>query len=309
MKKNKPELLRILVMIISFFTSTFVTDMFLGYVNSLIGTQGPSVNYGYFGASFDSYSTYYWNAFYFSLLISTLFVGLFTTICIDEKVKFYMYYNYTLRKTVRQMGEVKKKIYEVTYSIVEQDKLDSEKIDKRDEAYAGLLTHLRAEFDLEGVSVDSISNCIATLEDHINANDEIFEMYALTNLPGDSWLTRTMLLYLIRTVQLAGKITDRDKKFRLFIREEINNNDEAFRSVRSLHNGFLPTNDTTKQIFTAKMNPFKYSFLYLKTNRGVTIWTTTGVGKQVTWQTCNVRNDIDKIKELIENIKEEYVFQ
>ena len=254
-----------------------VTELIInGILNTYLGFEHGFV--GFTKQALTFFTNPSWDGFgMFLSWVCVIVIGLIAMRKIEHYIKLFVYRRH-LPSVRKELKALNKKINEMIIYIVGFGKRDV--ISQRDNTYADLLRHMQAEFDIEGVAIETINACTDKLDAIISQGTQIEELYALTNLEGDSWLTRTMLLYFIRTIQLAGKIKDSNKKARLFIRKEAGQNKDcpAYKSILLLHDGFLPVKEITMDDFIRKLNLegggnnehlIKYpAFLYIKEGNG-----------------------------------------
>ncbi|WP_299368698.1 hypothetical protein [Winogradskyella sp.] len=231
-------------------------------------------------------------------------IFLITIQSIEHRVRLLIFRK-QLPNVISEFGKLKRKINQTIVSLI--DAGDDTHIKRQDEVYADLLRQMRSEFDIEGVSIDSISRCTTQLANILH-NQNVDELYALTNLYGDSWLTRNMLLYLIRTIQIADKINNENNKLRVFLRNsEGNNSDtEAYNSVKSLHEGFLPIKELKLNEFRNKFPSSMDAFLYLKLSNSELFWYIERFETKLVWNGANSSTNNDtatEIKSIVNHLK------
>lgn len=322
-KKWHPSIYKIVAFTLIFFTSLLVTDL-LAKGLRLVAFKGEWALTDILAGLFADNGSISVNMYYLCLAVGYTTALYLVGQTIKNNIQLAVYSN-TLKKTVREVRSIRRKIIQLAFQIVEQEKENSNEIATRDSNYADLLSHLQAEFDEDRVDVESIQECSNSLANKfINGGIAIKELYALTNLSGKSWLTRTMLIYLIRTIQLSDKIADDTKKWRIFlidsttkdpsIEEETNETSPTFVSVKSLHEGFCPTSEIASELLMEKnhlINPYKIdSFLYIKDESGKEYcWRIKKSGGKKFWQKYHDDGDgldaayILPVRTLVEQLK------
>lgn len=252
--------------------------------------------------AFRLYDNYWNNLFYLLTVICIICIFLLIVLNLEFYIRLLIFKR-QLPNVISEFSKLKSKINHTIISLI--DIGDDDHIKERDEIYADLLRQMQSEFDIEGVSIDSINQCTESLMILLNNSQPVTEIYALTNLYGDSWLTRTMLLYLIRTIQIADKIADQSKKLRVFIRNNngYNKDDKAYISIKSLHEGFLPIKEIALETYK-KDNPQKIdSFLLLKLNNGQELfWHVNKIETKLYWKYSSSTLDPSQASEINEII-------
>ena len=120
--------------------------------------------------------------------------------------------------------------------------IDKKYIQKNDEEFSEILLSAGAEIYMDKIDPKSIVESTKDLEEIIKSviekNHNIEEIFAVTNLRGKFWKTRTMLIYLLRTIQIASYVTDDRQKMRVF---QLADSDDIYtKEIESLHKYFLP---------------------------------------------------------------------
>lgn len=215
------------------------------------------------------------------------------------------------QKTKKGLTKLKRQIKKTIYQLV---KLKDEETNSEDEYLGEILEHTINEFDLEGVDEQTIQECINELAQVITRNEVITEIIALTDFKEKTWLTRRMLMYLFRTIQIASKINenDRNKKLRTFILKDGTNNRNLFAGINSLHQNFMHTlfinYNKIKELDLSNIEiEEKPAFLYLKSsdngNEYTRFWHIKHVrqGKFIWQLTTFVPDDYSKIISFIKN--------
>lgn len=328
-KKWHPSIYKIVAFTLIFFTSLLVTDL-LAKGLRLVAFKGEWALTDILTGLFADNGSISVNMYYLCLAVGYTTALYLVGQTIKNNIQLAVYSN-TLKKTVREVRSIRRKIIQLAFQIVEQEKENSNEIATRDSNYADLLSHLQAEFDEDRVDVESIHECSDSLANKfLNGGIAIKELYALTNLSGKSWLTRTMLIYLIRTIQLSDKIADDSKKWRIFLidsttnsttkdpsmGEETNETSPTFASVKSLHEGFCPTSEIASALLIGEnnlINPYKIdSFLYIKDESDKEYcWRIKKSGGKKFWRKYHDggdgldAEDISPIRSLVEKLKKE----
>lgn len=144
---------------------------------------------------------------------------------------------------------------------ISKHSIGTDYIQKNDESFSEILLSASAEIYMDKVDPKSIIESTKDLEEIIKAiiekNHNIEEIFAVTNLTGKFWKTRTMLIYLLRTIQLASYVNDKSKKLRLF--QLASFEDVYTKEIEDLHQYFLPIKHVKHSDFP--------SFLYIKGKR------------------------------------------
>ena len=232
----------------------------------------------------------------FNILILISMIAL-STLIVDENTKKIVFpYNFpNLRK---QLKKLKITIKETLLRIVDFE--DEKNINERDRIYGNLLKHMQAEFKLDGVDIKTIEHCIRSLEDEVINKGKAKNFFALTDFDGHAWLTRTMLFYLIRTIQVAGGISNQNEKLRVFlVNDDYDEDEEAFKSVCSLHNGFLPYKISKRsEVLTLDINKNikeKPAFLFIEFESKKLFWHIYHGDRGLLWMPGSISDDYEKI--------------
>jgi hypothetical protein len=250
-------------------------------------------------------SNKYWSLLIYALL--SIIFGLLLSNYIEKKLAKLAHW----AKTHNAEKNLSKTLRDKTFSISSKtDKANH--LEDRDSFFSETILSADAEIGMDSVDPGSIEESTKKLGGIIEAvyknNHEIHEVYSHTTLEGNFWKTRTMLIYLVRTIQLASFVYDDTSKFRVFSWKTNKVNIKTVNQIKDIHSAFMPIYES---VWDAKKIPFLYikgrdSEGRLKETYFSLVDTISDLTYEKKWQKLD-KNDnketIKEIKKLIQEVK------